>query len=234
MAETEMIEDSFGVSVEFFWREITWINGVNLLKFLLKPRHISSSFWFPILVCEKVLDTGVDFSFLEGAIFVDVESFEFTISFVTSNTSTTLSHLCLRLLRGMAETEVLEDSIGVSIKFHGVELSWIYGINLEDFLLKPLLVTLFWSPIKHLGKFTKSLVDLIVLEETILAGIESFEFFISLSVSQTDLLLLMLCCLINSRRAADTETNEHSSEKCVEFIRVEMTWILGVNLNDSL
>ena len=84
-----------------------------------------------------------------------------------------------------ADSEMLEDGVGVFIEFSLVDCTWVLGVNLYSFGLSPFPVFIGWLVFKSTGKVLKSDLDFTVREGTTIVGIEFFECSIWLFLDNT-------------------------------------------------
>jgi len=137
VAETEMSEDSVGESVEFSLVNNTWVVGVNSLSSLLDPSPLIGRDGV-ILGSGELLKSVSDFFIGEGTTMVGVKSCEaFSGQFVVNTTLSWASLFSLSFSSKLAEIEMSKDSVGESVEFFFVNMTWVLGVNFLSGLLDP-------------------------------------------------------------------------------------------------
>jgi hypothetical protein len=126
----------------------------------------------------------------------------------------------------VAEIEVSEDSVGESEEFFHVNFTWGLGVNSLSSFLDPFPFFFGDGVVLGFSKSLKSNLDFIVGEGTTLVSVKSFESLFGLS--PVDAFSSWFLHFFDE--VAKIEMFKDSVGECVEFLYVNFTWGLGVNL----
>ena len=155
--------------------------------------------------------------------------------FISSFSSVLFSDISITFSSESAETEVLEDSVSEFVEFFLVNFTWGLGVDLFAGGLNPFPLFLSDGVVHGTSEFLKSFLDLFVGEGSVVVGIEGSETISSKFVVNAFVLSLLLIVSSDiiisfSSKMAEIEVMEDSVSELPEFMFVNFTWGLGVDL----
>jgi len=251
IAKTEVLEDSVSELIEFMFVNFTWSLGVDLFTGGFNP----FPFFFSddvVLGFSELLKSYLDLFVREGSIVVGIEGSETIISkfmvnalmhvvfishflsVLSSFSSVLSSDFSITLSSHFAEIEVLEDSVSEMVKFFLVNFTWGLGVDLFAGGFNPFPLFLSDGVFHLFSEFLKSYLDLFVGEGSIVVGIEGSETISSKFMVNTLILSVftssMFSFLLTLDMFAEIEVFEDGVSELPEFMFVNFTWGLGVDL----